>query len=262
MGVTTLTRKRGPAHLGDDQRELYLAQGYLVVEGRVPESFLSAAQQLVEEALDRRVAAWRSDGLLDDEDGGHVRDGDPAARDVRARYRRAWVAAGRPAQNARIDPSDRQRLRAAATQPWLTGVVADVMGVEQVRTLDSCFLRAKLAGDRSTTLPWHQDAQCMAPISGLDFVTAWMPLCDVGRTTSCLEVAPVGPHQRMFEPTWSSTTEYICMRPVDTANIAPTRAIEMCRGDLLLMSPFLPHRTRDVTGEHVRWSVDLRFAPA
>jgi hypothetical protein len=33
----------------------------------------------------------------------------------------------------------------------------------------------------------------------------------------------------------------------------------MRRGDLLLMNPYLPHRSVDNVGTDVRWSVDLRF---
>jgi hypothetical protein len=33
----------------------------------------------------------------------------------------------------------------------------------------------------------------------------------------------------------------------------------MLRGDVLFMSPFLPHRSLDNTSSHTRWSVDFRY---
>ena len=256
MGVTTLPRRQGDGRLTDAQRGLYRTQGYLVVERCVPGPFLTWAQTLAEARMEVRMAAWRAEGIGADDRAG----GDPDV-DVRRRFHRAWTAASRPRMVSVTDAELRHRLMAAARAPWLAGLAAAVLGCDDVEALATCFLRTKVAGDAGTTLPWHQDVQCLRPISGSTFVTAWIPLADVARETSCLEVAPVGPLQGMFTPTMSEATEYICMRPEDTCDLAPTRAIEMRRGDLLLMSPYLPHRTTDGAGSHVRCSVDLRFAP-
>lgn len=257
MGLTTTARSQGTGPLTDDQRALYLTQGYLVVDRCVPEAFLAGVQALAEERMEAQMDDWRGEGVgVDDLVDGRT------DTDLRRRFRRAWVAAGRPCMVSSVDDDLRRRLMAAAEETWLAGLAASVLECDDVDALATCFLRTKVAGDAGTTLSWHQDVQCLAPISGVDFVTAWIPLCDVTPTTSCLEVAPVGRDRSMFEPTWSAVTEYTCMRAEDAADLAPTRSVTMRRGDLLLMSPFLPHRTRESGGTHVRWSVDLRFAPA
>jgi ectoine hydroxylase-related dioxygenase (phytanoyl-CoA dioxygenase family) len=257
MGVTTVRRRaqgaaRTAGPLTADQRALYRTQGYLVVEQSVPEELLGWAEGLADARMEARIATWRREGVPVDDD----------AEDLRLRFHRGWVAAGCPRMVSTVDDELRRHLMAAAGEPWLAALTASVLGCDDVQGLATCFLRTKVAGDDGTTLAWHQDLQCLHAISGPDFVTAWIPLDDVAPRTSCLEVAPVGPGQAMFTPAMSEVTEYTCMRPEDTTDLAPTRVIAMRRGDLLLMSPLLPHRTVDGIGPHVRCSVDLRVAPA
>lgn len=52
------------------------------------------------------------------------------------------------------------------------------------------------------------------------------------------------------------------MTEADSGGLARVEVIALRRGDLLLMSPYLPHRSVDNVGDDVRWSVDLRFGPA
>ena len=93
-------------------------------------------------------------------------------------------------------------------------------------------------------------------------MTVWIPLWIGGDARSCIEISPVGPAQELFETAWSSVNDYTCMTEADSRRLASVEVVAMRRGDFLLMSPYLPHRSVDNVGADVRWSVDLRFRPA
>jgi hypothetical protein len=240
--------------LSPAQRDSYRANGHLVVAGIVPETFLDGVQRLLEELVEQSVSQWRRAGRL---------DASFASSDFGTRYHRAWLAAGRP----RDDGTLGERFLTAARdaylgQHWLLALAAECLDAERASALRSCFVRAKFPHDATTTLPWHQDAQCLQHISGTDFVTVWIPLWTGGDARSCIEISPAGPGQELFEAAWSSVADYTCMTEADSRRLERVEVIAMRRGDLLLMSPYLPHRSVDNVGADVRWSVDLRFRPA
>ena len=238
--------------LTPDQHASYRSNGYLLLPRRVPGSFLSAVQSVLEELVDDDIARWFEAGPTGepcvDEPFGH-------------RYHAAWRAAGRPAAPAPT-PDERFFVRAQnhlLHEDWLLALAAEVLGVDRVTPLPSSFFRAKFPDDPSTSLPWHQDAPCVAPLTGLRFVTAWIPLVDVSEASSCLEISPIGPEAATFATAWSERTGYVCMRDEDSERLPNVQPMRMHRGDVLLMSPYLPHRTLENTGDQIRWSVDLRF---
>jgi hypothetical protein len=239
-------------HLSAAQHESYRARGFVLLERWVPESFLVAVQSVLEQVVDDEIASWMGSGLL----------ADPLVDEpFERRYHRAWREAGRPADSA-TTPDGRFFAQAGTEllhQDWLLALAADVLHVDRVRTLPSSFFRARFHDDASTMLPWHQDAPCLGPISGLDFVTAWMPLVDVSKDNSCLEISPIGPERNTFTATYSERTGYLCMRDEDIERLPDVQPLRMHRGDLVLMSPYLPHRTMESTSDRTRWSIDLRF---
>lgn len=244
-----------PSVLEPGDRATYRSQGYVVLRQVVPTSFLEGAQDLLERLVDDRIAQWLRDGLLDDGfdslDFGH-------------RYHAAWLAAGRPrgtdgGDDARFSTlADETLLR----QPWLLGLAGDALGSDHPTPMVGCLYRAKFPDDDRSNIPWHQDVQCARPVSGdEDFVTIWMPFGCAGASTACVEVSPVGPEQTMFDPVWSARSDYVCMDDPDVAGLAEPAPIDLQRGDALLMSPVLPHRSIGNTGDAIRWSLDLRYRP-
>jgi hypothetical protein len=236
------------------QRASYHERGHLVVARIVPETFLDGMQRLLEELVEQRISQWRREGLL---------TVPISSSDFGTRYLQAWLAAGRPQDDGTVG----DRLFTAASrnaylsQDWLLALAAECLGAERASVLKSCFVRAKFPQDASTTLPWHQDAQCLKPISGTDFVTVWIPLWTGPEARSCIEVSPVGPGHQLYEAVWSTVNSYTCMTEADSGRLSRVEVITLRRGDLLVMNPYLPHRSVDNVGADVRWSVDLRFSP-
>jgi hypothetical protein len=252
-GVDHPEAQRPPQlHLTAAQHESFRARGFLVLRRWVPESFLTAVLSVLEDVVDDDIRRWLASGILRD----------PLVDEpFQLRYHRSWQAAGRPAGSGTI-PDERFFARAGAellNQDWLLALASDVLGVDRVRCLSSSFFRSRFHDDPSTALPWHQDAPCVGPISGVDFVTAWIPLVDVTEGSSGIEISPIGPDQRAFPTSYSERFDYVCMRDEDSEHLLDVQPVYMDRGDLLLMSPYLPHRTIEGTSECTRWSIDLRF---
>ncbi len=241
--------------LSEEQRASYRATGYLLVQQVAPEPFLADVQQFLERLVDETIAAWRGLGRLDEScsDEGFA-----------SRFFHAWLAAGSPGDVATTfdERFSTRALAGTITEDWILGLTADVLGAERVAPLDASFYRAKFPHDERTNIPWHQDAQCLEPLSGVDFITAWIPLVDVAENNSCLEVSPLEGEPRMLERAWSAQSSYVCMREADAAGLLDVRPIRMRRGDVLLLSPYVPHRSIDNRGTQIRWSVDLRYRPA
>jgi ectoine hydroxylase-related dioxygenase (phytanoyl-CoA dioxygenase family) len=237
-----------------DQRAFFRENGYVVVPQLAPDGFLGEVQAILEALVDEKIATWRATEVIDE---------DYAEADFVSRYYLAWLAAGRPRHVTTTDEGCRFREAVAElrSEPWLLDLATSLLGSEQVTAIDSSFFRAKFPGDASTTVPWHQDAQCLDPVSGDDFVTAWIPLVDVAERNSCLEVSPTPVPGLVFTPTWSSQSNYVCMRRGDADALTDVRPVRMQRGDVLALSACVPHRSLDNVGTRMRWSIDLRYRP-
>ncbi|MCZ6677519.1 MAG: phytanoyl-CoA dioxygenase family protein [Candidatus Poribacteria bacterium] len=106
--------------------------------------------------------------------------------------------------------------------------------------------------------PWHQDAGVIMPeAEGSDIITCWLPLGDATVEMGCLEVLPDVIRQG-----------YLRHRPEGGTSIAPDMMPEIepvpmicCKGDLVLMSRFTPHRATPNRSDKCRWSMDVRYHP-
>ena len=238
--------------LDASQRAFYAANGYLVVRGAAPEPLLLGLQLALEEGVDHEIDEWTSTGRLAP---------DFATDAFETRYHQAWEEASHPPVRAQgADREFFERVRSTSVlDEGLVALASDVLGVGRAVELSSCFYRAKFPHDERTNLPWHQDAQCMAPQCGTDFVGLWIPLVDVFETNSCLQVAPVPPDQDLYPSRWSAQSGYVCMQDPDIAGLTRTVPVEMCRGDVLVLSPMIPHRSVTNETARTRWSVDFRY---
>jgi hypothetical protein len=242
--------------LTHDHRATYRECGYLVVLQLVPESFLDGVQRFLEGQVEARIAEWQAGSLLSDS---------YADIEFTSRYYLAWLAAGRPRglRTTHDEPFALDALVGYVTLDWLETLASEVLGASRVVALDSSVYRAKFPNDANTGVPWHQDVQCLTVQSGMEnFVTAWIPLVDVAEDNSCLAVASIGAERKMFDSIWTEDSDYVHMRKTDAAELRGIHTISVHRGDLVLLSPHIPHCSLDNAGSQIRWSIDLRYAPA
>ena len=237
-----------------DRRTHYRDHGYLLAAGAASETFLTGIEQILAELVEESIQEWRRAGLLVESLS------DP---DLGSRYHTAWVAADRPAIGKSTDDLrflDRVR-DSYVRQEWLVGLAAELTGREQMTAIDACCYRVSFPRDQNAALPWHQDAQCLSPVGQTDFITAWIPLVDVTDDNPCLEISPLPESHHLFQPTYSDSSEYVCMRAADIDGLTNRRAISVRRSDVLFMSSTIPHRSVVNRGSQIRWSVEFRYVP-
>jgi phytanoyl-CoA hydroxylase len=105
-------------------------------------------------------------------------------------------------------------------------------------------------------VPWHQDAGVMMPeAEDSNVVTCWFPLGDSTIEMGCLEVLPgvVEGGYRRHQKEGGTTIKSQEMPEVDP------EPLECCRGDVIFLSRFTPHRSTPNLSGRCRWSMDLRY---
>ncbi|MEM7141339.1 MAG: phytanoyl-CoA dioxygenase family protein [Actinomycetota bacterium] len=229
--------------------------GASVVDDVVSAELLDSLQRLLSSVVDTQIGKWRREGMIATDYGDLP---------FSCRYLIAWRAAGRP----RVGTRREQKWFIAMVRrvllrfPEVSAVAAELLGAQVGQPLPSTRFRAKFPGDDRTTIPWHQDAQCLERVAGTRTITMWVPLVDVTPLNSCLEVSTYD-HNRMVLPLeYSQTTGYVVMaREVAREVEKRAMAVPLSRGQMLCMDAFTPHRSTPNLGESIRWSIDLRFAP-
>ncbi len=102
--------------------------------------------------------------------------------------------------------------------------------------------------------PIHQDWRSVQ--GSLDGITLWLPLFDVGIDDYPLEVIP-GSHRRGLLPSVDDAFGHrVADGEVDAREFTP---LIVRRGDVVLFSGFLVHRTGSAGGRHVRIALSYRY---
>lgn len=129
-------------------------------------------------------------------------------------------------------------------------------------------VRSKVPKNDRSTVPFHQDnayvsKDCWHTLT----VTAWIPLVDVNEKNGCLQVIKTAQnsgrtveHKGCWKDTWYvDVEEEVIRRELGIDTKANLVTCVMNRGDILLFSNLLPHRSLDNFSDAVRWSLDLRW---
>lgn len=100
----------------------------------------------------------------------------------------------------------------------------------------------------------HQDWRSMQ--GSLDSMVIWMPLVDVDRQLGALEVIPGSHLQGLVAEEMVSGFGRIPPERVREEDFVP---VECRKGDVLLFSSFLVHRSGTMTRDDIRWSCHFRY---
>jgi len=101
-------------------------------------------------------------------------------------------------------------------------------------------------------LPYHQDWPSMGTSS--NGVIAWTSITDIGEDGPGLRIVP-GSHQRGLWPGAQTDAGYV----LHEQEIAGYLDVQIEAGQILLMSPFLVHKTRTSTSTDWKLSLSCRF---
>ena len=252
--VFPLTRhSSGTGSLSQEQREIFLRDGFLIAPVFAPEDF-SAVKAEISTALDRRAREFHAAGMLQE-----------LHEDAPFETRFGLLAAQCPDLHGGMDTTDLlgDVLFVFMRHPKLLAALESLLGPEL--TLNPIqHLRAKPPGAADRTragyyeVPWHQDSGVTTPDSDAALlITAWTPLCGANEEMGCMRLIPGFHHQghvdHISDPLYGTT-----IRP----DLMPeARAVAgVCNvGDVVFMTQFTPHCSTVNRSPRCRWSIDLRY---
>lgn len=251
--IRILASKFG-SKLSRAQKAFFQEYGYLHLEQILSEEFLNRVQLALEKWVDDTIRDWKKQKLLAED----FRD-----FDFNTRLYKAWLASSKPTLiTASLDESLLSpRFRNLLSEEKLSSIARQLLDSNDVIPLDYSFFRAKLPEQNYTSVPWHQDAQCLASPNAPEYLTLWIPLIDMHEGNSCLEIADAHLDRGIYKSCTPPGALYVGMRGRDIDHLANKRKVLMKRGDILCMHKFLPHRSGHNESEQVRWSIDIRYRP-
>ncbi len=236
--------------------EHYRQQGYVLLRGVLPPSLLESVQNLFAQWVDVRAEEWKAAGLIED-----LRADLPFDK----RFNVLWLEAGQPdyhrSPRAELVRLDARRTFDLLRHPALLDAAAALMKTDHLVSHGVWNMRPKCPGARHTDTPLHQDAQYFPDQARTGVMSAWFPLHAVDENRSCLEVSPGYDSGHLFDPDESSGTGFIGIRRKDSKDL-PRQPIAMEPGDLLCFTDLTPHGATPNLTQVMRWSMDMRFAPA
>lgn len=235
--------------LSTEQKDFFKVKGYLHLEQCLANTVLDRIQWLLEHWVDCTISDWEARGLLTE---------NLSWLDFERRLYHAWLASDK------ADLATQQCLtRVATVDDWpnetLLAISTQLLGSPEVAPLAGSFFRAKLPQQDFSSIPWHQDAQCIDPITDANFLTLWIPLVDIAETNSCLEIADMDLNRGMYEPCYPPGAPYVGMQAPDIDTLVNRRKVLMRRGDILCIHRYLPHRSLHNDSDKIRWSIDVRY---
>jgi len=143
-----------------------------------------------------------------------------------------------------------------STDPRLVAVLQELgLGLPNFSTRPQMLFNSRqlAAHERYWRYPVHQDWRNMQ--GSLDSVVAWLPLIDVDPSIGALELLP-GSHTLGLLKAEMTDGYPEVHGPYEDSDFVPC---DMKRGDALIFSAFLIHRSGTNTTDRIRWSIQLRY---
>jgi phytanoyl-CoA hydroxylase len=228
-------------------RASYRRDGFVIAPGLIAQAELDAVADDIHGIFSRRARVVGSAVPKGNDQAAFSR----LLLDLFARDRASYIAAARQAQYL-------ASVHRVGLADAILSLLADI-GVEvpSQSTRPSILFMAdglRIEGGYHKT-PTHQDWRSVQ--GSLDCVTLWLPMYDVGLDDYPLEVAP-GSHRLGLLP---STDDPFGHRIVEShvPDEHAFRPLTLGRGDLLVFSGFLVHRTGARGGDLVRVALNYRF---
>ena len=107
-------------------------------------------------------------------------------------------------------------------------------------------------------VPWPQDAGVMMPAAEVsNIVTCWLPLGDATIETGCMQALP-GVFNLGYLSHFKEEAATVTIRPEVLPSVEPMDLV-CCKGDVVLLNKFTPHRSVPNVSDKCRWSLDLRY---
>ena len=245
---------RGPSEIQStqvnaEQKAVFLTNGYLLLEQCICNTFLNRIQLSLEQWVDCTISDWKARGLITE---------NFSRLNFDRRLYHAWLASNKAYLSINEGLSDFNIIDDLLNDKFLA-ISTQLLGSNSVAPLAGSFFRAKLPEQNFSSIPWHQDAQCIDPITDANFLTLWVPLVDIGESNSCLEIADIDIDRGIYKRCYPPGAPYVGMQAPDIDNLVNKRKVLMRRGDILCIHKYLPHRSLHNNSDRIRWSLDIRY---
>jgi hypothetical protein len=236
--------------LSQEQVASFENHGYVHVPDAIGKDLLQPVRGVIDGGVDALARSLKSEGKIQDlhEDKGFA-------------TRLALIYSGN-AMGARNwdDVVFSPEFHELLVSDSLLDLIEPLLGPEIVFT-GSYHLRPKLPGSSLTAFPWHQDSQYYGEATkAIRIITVWIPLVDVDEQNGCLYVIPDSHKWELYRGERDADDNMRTREDV-TKRGTPI-PIPMKAGDALLFTNLTFHASNVNKSDGVRWSLDVRFAPA
>ena len=148
-----------------------------------------------------------------------------------------------------------RRLKAAAENPVLLGVVERIMGEPPALSQDMAMLKPPRIGREK---PWHQDMAYFNFPTDTTIVGVWIALHEALPENGCMMVIP-GSHRDGPMLHWTRRDWQICDTDVQ---VGRSVAVPLPAGGCLLFHCLLHHGTPPTSSHRRRWALQFHYRPA
>ena len=236
----------------ENSLESYEKLGFVVIPSLVTQAELEPLQAVLEKVVQQRTDQLYRKGLIED-----------ACAD--ATFKERWhrivqqypAKAGHGIWNERVFGREIYDLTVHST---ILDELEELIGPE-ITVNGDYWVRPMLPQDQVTPTPWHQDSGYYEdhPSGRSDILTVWIPLVDVDANNGCLEVIPSS-HEWGLVDTYLPEGKQWREPILDPVEKGVPQPVPMKRGDALVFSNLLFHRSLPNRSNLIRWSVDFRYS--
>ena len=232
------------------QIDSFNRDGFLVVRDAIPGAVLDSFIGVLEAEVERRAVAMFERGEISDPYVGEAFD----TRWYRIREERGGEPKP-PTWHACVFGPE---LYALWTHAAVLDAVELVVGPE-IQASGDYILRPKLPS--LNLLPWHQDSGYMPATEQYPWPTVWVPFVPVHAANGAMQFIP-GSHRQPIQEHRKSDGAGYATPERDPAAGREVVTPELNRGDFVIFSNYVFHRSTAGRDPSVRWSIDFRFSPA
>ncbi len=247
--------------LSIQERQLFEAQGYLLIEQVLNAQVFKPIQSVITSAIDEYAQSLYHQGQISD-----LYKKLPFSSRLTQISRQAQAG---PLLNWNwnkqvFGPEIYQLI----IHDKILNIVDSLIGPEITANGDY-WIRFKMPTGDDSIFPWHQDSiyyngnaepdQSVILSEKSQILTVWIPMVEVNEFNGCLQIIS-GSHKRGLRPAKRDKNG----RQVPVEDIergAKIKSLKMKVGDICVFSNLTFHRSLANISKHIRWSIDLRYSP-
>lgn len=237
--------------LTQEQYDTYWNEGFIVLESIIPEDVLGVASKVCRDFEDRVIREWVEKGLID-----HNFSELP----LESRFVEAWTKAGKPDYDRRsiLKNNIYPRMYELIKSDVFINVAKDLFSTSEISADGMNNIRQKHGALPWSAIPWHADIYYWDEYAlnwPLDFVVMWYPLQEVGEDKGCLQIVS----KKEKDGRDYKLQDGKVILPDNVVEGCTINNVAMKRGDLLIMTEDVLHRSVMNKTDELIWTLDHRY---